>query len=71
MSDDGTRPAREDETSEQKDVRETTESHVKGVEHAADSGLLSRRQAERVIASGQKATRSHDMYRGVVQRDET
>ncbi len=70
MSDDGARTAG-DESSEQKDVRETTESHVKSVEQDADAGRLSRRQAERIISSGQKATRSHDMYRGVVQRDET
>ena len=45
--------------------RETTESYVKGVENAAESGLLSRKQAERVISSGQKANRSHDLVRGL------
>jgi len=45
--------------------RETTESYVKGVENAADSGLLSRKQAERVINSGNKANKSHDLVRGL------
>lgn len=45
--------------------KETTENHVKGIENAADSGLLSRKQAERVINSGQKANKSHDLVRGL------
>lgn len=59
------REHRSDETEEQRSVREWTEGHVKGVEQAADKGLLSRRQAERVTKAGQKATGSHDLARGV------
>lgn len=60
-----TREHRPDETAEQT----TAEGHVQGVEHAADHGLLTRRQAERVTQAGQKGVRSHDMARGLGQRE--
>lgn len=44
-----------------------TESHVKGVENAADRGLLNRRQAERLISTGNKVNRSHDLARGIAR----
>lgn len=61
---------RPDETAEETTTRETTEGHVKGVEDAADRGLLSRKQAERVTGAASKANRSHDMARGIGQRGE-
>lgn len=69
MSDDTSRPDREDETAAEKHTRETTEGHVKGAEDAADRGLLSRRQADRLIQSGTKAHRGHDMARGLGKVD--
>ena len=60
-----TRDHRPDETSLQKAERELVEGHVDGVERAANDGLLSRKQAERVTEAGKKGTRSHDLARGV------
>lgn len=53
-----------DETAVDK-TREETEGHVKSVEHDAERGLLSRRQADRLIDTGRKANRSHDLARGI------
>ena len=59
------REHRPDETAEQQTVRESTESAVGAVEHAADKGRLSRAQAERVIGAGRKAIKSHDLSHGI------
>jgi hypothetical protein len=64
-----TREHRPDETAEQQMTREGTENIVRNVENAANHGLLSRRQADRVIKAGQTAHGSHDMARGLHQRD--
>ena len=72
MSDE-TRPHRDDsETPQQtasREKAEAVEGHIVGVEEAASTGHLSRRQAERVIDAGQKSVRSHDMARGIQRKE--
>jgi hypothetical protein len=48
-------------TEEQK----TAEHHIKGVEEAGSKGLITRRQADRLIDVGNKAHKGLDLYRGI------